>query len=68
MESDGHHRIINPLMREESVCGKNLRLDKSEVNVGEEVLITWNLPEVLPDQQDWIGMYKKGSIIICWIT
>ena len=45
------------------MCGKNLRLDKSEVNVGEEILIMWNLPEVLPDPQDWIGMYKKGRCI-----
>ena len=70
MESDEHFgTIINPLMREESVCGKYLRLDKSKVNVGEDVLVTWHLPEFLTDYQDWIGMYDKGSwIVICDIT
>lgn len=60
--------IINPLMREESMCGKYLRLDKSEVKVGEDVLVTWNLPDFLTDYQDWIGMYEKGSWIIYDIT
>ena len=55
---------INPLVRASAVCGKYLRLDKSEVNVGEEVLVTWNLPEILTDYQDWIGMYEKGIVFI----
>lgn len=55
--------VINPLIREESMRGKHLRLDKCEVNVGEDVLITWNLPDFLTDYQDWIGMYEKGTRI-----
>lgn len=64
MEDDDRFGIINPLMREESMRGKYLRLDKSEVKVGEDVLVTWNLPEFLTDYQDWIGMYEKGSWVI----
>lgn len=61
MENDeGFGAIIHPRMREESMCGKYLRLDKSEVNVGEDVLVTWNLPEFLTNYEDWIGMYEKG--------
>ena len=52
--------IIDPRMREESMCGKYLRLNKSEVNVGEDVLVTWNLPEFRTNYEDWIGMYEKG--------
>lgn len=67
MESDERFgTIIGPHMREETMCGKYLRLDKSEVNVGENVLVTWNLPEFLTDYQDWIGMYEKGSCLVIY--
>ena len=69
MEGDDRFdTVINPLMREESMCGRYLRLDKSEVKVGEDVLVTWNLPEFLTDYQDWIGMYEKGSWVIIMIS
>ena len=75
MENDEHSHehfgnIINPLMREKNMCGTYLRLDKSEVSVGEDVLLTWNLPEFVTDYQDWIGMYEKGNSInhYCVIT
>jgi len=63
MEEGPPQGDINPLLRADGVTGIALRLDVTEVEVGDEVLVTWNLPDILPGQRDWIGMYKLGECV-----
>ena len=53
---------INRLLLADGITGIVLRLNVREVQVGDEVLVTWNLG-ILPDQRDWIGMYKLGKCL-----
>lgn len=42
-----------------------LRLDKTEARSGEKVGVYWNVPLVLPDARDWIGLYETGAFEEC---
>ena len=63
MEEETAQGDINPLLRADGVTGIALRLDVREVEIGDEVLVTWNLPDILPGQRDWIGMYKLSECV-----
>ena len=41
------------------ICG-TLRLDRTEVTVGERVGVYWDIPTVTPHGRDWIGMFETG--------
>ena len=42
-----------------NICG-TVRLDKTEVTVGEKVGVYWDIPGATPHNRDWIGMFEAG--------
>lgn len=42
-----------------SICG-TVRLDKTEVTVGEKVGVYWDIPGATPHHSDWIGLFEAG--------
>ena len=48
------------LLRNTSIICGTLRLDRTEVTVGERVGVYWDIPTVTPHGRDWIGMFETG--------
>lgn len=42
------------------ICG-TLRLDRTEIALGERVGVYWDIPGVVPHEMDWIGMFDAGE-------
>ena len=61
----GHLRLLSEgtLLRSSfslsSICG-TVRLDKTEVTVGERVGVYWDIPGATPHNSDWIGLFEAG--------
>ncbi len=39
----------------------HLRLDKTEVTVGQRVGVYWDIPGLAPHERDWIAMFCAGE-------
>ena len=49
------------------ICGA-LSLDRTEVMVGEKVGVYWDIPGVIPHENDWIGLLEASESKGGWVV